>query len=297
MAAAEGMVQVVLPAERGDILDRNGEPLADSVDGMMVVADPSHDRGRRRRSWRSSSPPGSTSTTSHPRRSCATEDSRFEYIARRVPSTQGHRRRRGRRARPASAASPPRRDPIRDYPAGDVAANLVGFMGTDEPLGGFERTFDAQLAGKDGSARYEVGGGNRIPLGDSTIKQPVNGQRPAHHHRPRPAVVHPAGPAPDRRGLRRRVRLRGRDGQPHRRAPGRWPTTRRSTPTRRLESPKEDLGSRAMSDVYEPGSVEKVLTLSALIDAGKVTPRTRLDGARLAGPRGHRRSTTGSRTA
>jgi cell division protein FtsI (penicillin-binding protein 3) len=31
-----------------------------------------------------------------------------------------------------------------------------------------------------------------------------------------------------------------------------------------------------MSDVYEPGSVEKVLTLSSLIDAGRVTPRTRL---------------------
>ena len=31
-----------------------------------------------------------------------------------------------------------------------------------------------------------------------------------------------------------------------------------------------------MTDVYEPGSVEKVLTLSSLIDAGKVTDRTRL---------------------
>ena len=39
MAAAEGAVDGVLPAERGDILDRNGEPLAESVDG--------HD-GRRR---------------------------------------------------------------------------------------------------------------------------------------------------------------------------------------------------------------------------------------------------------
>ncbi|MGZ8745021.1 MAG: peptidoglycan D,D-transpeptidase FtsI family protein, partial [Nocardioides sp.] len=36
------------------------------------------------------------------------------------------------------------------------------------------------------------------------------------------------------------------------------------------------LNSKAMSDVYEPGSVEKVLTAAALLDAGKVTPRTRI---------------------
>jgi cell division protein FtsI (penicillin-binding protein 3) len=42
------------------------------------------------------------------------------------------------------------------------------------------------------------------------------------------------------------------------------------------ESPKADRGSRAMSDVYEPGSVQKVLTVAGLLDAGLVTPRTRL---------------------
>ena len=31
-----------------------------------------------------------------------------------------------------------------------------------------------------------------------------------------------------------------------------------------------------MGDVYEPGSVEKVLTASSLIDAGKVTPTTKI---------------------
>jgi cell division protein FtsI (penicillin-binding protein 3) len=39
------------------------------------------------------------------------------------------------------------------------------------------------------------------------------------------------------------------------------------------EADKEDLGSRAMNDTYEPGSVEKVLTMSSLIDAGKAYPR------------------------
>jgi cell division protein FtsI (penicillin-binding protein 3) len=36
------------------------------------------------------------------------------------------------------------------------------------------------------------------------------------------------------------------------------------------------LGARSLRDVYEPGSVEKVLTMASLIDAGRVTPRTHL---------------------
>ena len=39
-ARAVGAVQEVLPATRGAITDRNGEPLAESLDGMMIVADP-----------------------------------------------------------------------------------------------------------------------------------------------------------------------------------------------------------------------------------------------------------------
>src|SRR6476619_2993154 len=47
LAASEGgTVTVQLPATRGDILDRNGKPLAASVDGRMVVADPSMTRAR-----------------------------------------------------------------------------------------------------------------------------------------------------------------------------------------------------------------------------------------------------------
>ena len=42
-----------------------------------------------------------------------------------------------------------------------------------------------------------------------------------------------------------------------------------------LEADEDDLGSRAINDAYEPGSVEKVLTVASLIDAGKA-PRARV---------------------
>ena len=40
MAAQDGSVPIVLPATRGQITDRNGQPFAQSVAGKMIVADP-----------------------------------------------------------------------------------------------------------------------------------------------------------------------------------------------------------------------------------------------------------------
>ena len=97
MAADEGMVDVILPAERGDILDRNGEPLADSVDGLMVVADPpmTADRAPEIAKFLSTRLQIDYFSTLERLR---VEDSRFQYIARQVPASLANvrgRRRRG----------------------------------------------------------------------------------------------------------------------------------------------------------------------------------------------------------
>ena len=145
-------------------------------------------------------------------------------------------------------------------------------MGTDEPLAGFERTFDAQLAGTDGSARYQVGGGNRIPLGESTVVEPVDGQ---DLHTTLDLDLQWYA----QRVLRQTVEDAGADSgfavvmdsqTGELLALADHPTFDASDP---LVAAKEDLGSRALNDVYEPGSVEKVLTVAGLLDAGKVTPR------------------------
>ncbi|HEU5035995.1 MAG TPA: penicillin-binding protein 2 [Nocardioides sp.] len=273
MAAEEGLVQVELPAERGDILDRNGEPLADSVDGEMVIADPALTAAKAPQLARflyKRLDVDYVTTLNRLRE----PGSRYEYIARRVPSTVADAVVDAAKAHGYEGLDT-QRDPLRDYPAGDVAANLIGFMGTDEPLAGFERTFNTLLSGQDGSARYEVGGGNRIPLGDQTVTEPVNGQDLRttidldlqwYTQRVLRQTVEDA-----RAESGFAVVMDSRTGEILALADD--PTFDANAPT---ESPKEDLGSRAMQDVYEPGSVEKVLTVSSLLNEGLVTPRTKI---------------------
>ncbi|TGN67005.1 penicillin-binding protein 2 [Nocardioides eburneiflavus] len=277
MAAAEGAARVTLPAERGDILDRNGIPLADSVKGKMVIADPALTADRAPElatllSERLSIDYFKALTALEGRN----EGSRYEYVARRVPSTLAG----DTLAAVEDAGFEGIRledDPIRAYPAGDVAANLLGYMGTDEPLGGFERTFDKQLAGVDGEATWQSnsGKGVRIPLRESTLKAAQNG-------------------APLRTTIDRDLqwftqKVLAQTVQQYRAESGAAvvmdtrtgevlaladvPTFDANEPTEAAST--DDLGSRAMSDTYEPGSVEKVLTAAALIDAGKAFPRQR----------------------
>jgi cell division protein FtsI (penicillin-binding protein 3) len=273
-ARAEGVVTVTLPATRGSITDRNGVPLADSADGLMLVADP-------KVTARNAGP---IATILARRLGVDYFDvltrlrkpyGHFQYLARRVPATEARSVLKEIEDHHYKGVDV-RRDPVRTYPAKDVAANLVGFMNEAGQAGeGAELMFDRLLAGKDGRATYEVGGGNRIPLGDNSTVQPHSG--------------HDLTLTIDRdvqwftqRVLRDAVQgSRAKTGSAvvmdthtgELLALADYPTFDANQPTL---SPKADLGSRALRNVYEPGSVEKVLTSSSLIDAGKVTPNTRI---------------------
>ena len=274
LAASEGgTVTVELPAGRGRILDRDGKPLADSVDGRMVVADPSltrpvaHDLAR---FLARHLHVDYFQTLSALRQ----KNSRFAYIARRVPAALALSVVDQARAAGYKGLDT-RDDPVRSYPDHDVAANLVGFMGTDGPLAGLELAFNRQLAGTAGSETYEVGAGNRIPLGHSTVV-------PAHNGTDLHTTIDEDLQWYTQRVLRQTVLgARGDSGfavvmDSHSGeilSLADYPTYDATNPQ---ASPASDRNSLAMTSPYEPGSVEKVLTLSSLIDAGKVTDRTRL---------------------
>lgn len=274
MAAREGVQDVVLPAERGAITDRNGVELATSVDGSMIVADPqmTRDQAADIATYLAHELDLDYFETLEALRR---EGTRFQYVARRVPSTLARKAVDELEERGIKGLSI-RRDPMRDYPARDVAANLIGFLGEDEPLAGMERTFDNLLAGKDGEATYEVGNGNKIPLGDHTEVEPVNGKdleltidRDVQWYVQRVLRATVRGAQGDS-GVA--MVMDTRTGELL--AFADYPSYDANKP---FAVKKNRYVSRAASDVYEPGSVQKVLTMASLLDAGKITPRSRIE--------------------
>ncbi len=278
-AQRAGQVSIELPAKRGRILDRNGVALAESVAGLMIVADP-------------------TRTTPYAegiakiladrlnldyfdlldKLKKKNDSVRFVYVARRIPSTLASSVMDDLRKREYPGLDT-RSDPLRTYPAGDVGANLIGLIGERSAKkvegAGLELTFDKLLAGKDGSETYEVGGGNRIPLGENSRVSPVNGKdlrltidRDVQWYSQR--VLREAV---QRAGAKSgaAVVLDSRTGELI--ALADYPTF---DPNRPDQASVGLLNSRGLGDVFEPGSVQKVLTAAALLDAGKVTPTTRI---------------------
>ncbi len=273
-AKAVGAVQEILPATRGSITDRNGIPLAESLDGLMIVADPT----------KTKDDAAAIATVLMDRlglnyiqtvKNLRWKGTHFRYLARRVPSTEAtavvdYLRSKGYKGLDT------RRDPLRRYPSGDVAANLVGFTNAlGKPAEGAELLFDKLLSGKDGSATYDVGGGNRIPLGDNSVVDPQDGKdltltidRDVQWYTQRVLrqTVEDAGAESGSA-----IVMDTRTGELL--ADADFPTY---DPNELVQKDRNRLGARSFRDIYEPGSVEKVLTSAALMDSHKVTPLTRL---------------------
>jgi cell division protein FtsI (penicillin-binding protein 3) len=276
-ARAAGAVQEILPATRGSITDRNGNPLAQSLDGVMIVADPTKTRDDAAQiASVLQQRLGLDYIDLVENLSWPDPEVRFRYVARRLPSTKAETVVQ-ELSNEGFRGLDTRRDPLRSYPAGDVAANLVGWTNDGgDGSDGAELLLSRVLAGKDGSSTYDMGGGNRIPLGDNSVVEPVDGQDVA-------LTIDRDVQWYVQRVLRQTVEdVSGESGSAvvidsttgQLLALADYPTFDPNTVSSGIDEAR--LGSRALRDVYEPGSVQKVLTMASLIDAGRVTPRTRL---------------------
>jgi stage V sporulation protein D (sporulation-specific penicillin-binding protein) len=286
-ARNEHFGQQEVRAPRGAILDRNGYPLATTVDAWDVLID--------RDVWRDAGVARAAADAVAPILGMQAEDLVNE--ARRDEdgyylAYAGLDFEKGKALEDLTA--PGLRlvsTSARFYPEGDLASTLIGFVGRDQHgLTGIERDFDADLGGQPGTVYFERDSiGNPIAIGQERIgKKPVpGGNIRLTLDRYVQRIVE--------RELDARIAANGALGgtiivmDPKSGAilaMASRPGFRLSELRLRGDLDLALLRNRAVTDLYEPGSVFKTLTAAAAVDLGLVGPETTYNdtGVAYAGP-------------
>jgi cell division protein FtsI (penicillin-binding protein 3) len=253
---------VELSATRGRIVDRSGDILAVSTPVKSVWAIPEDARLA----------PGQARALAAllemdvgelNRRLAAEKD--FVFVRRQIPPDTAEK---------VAALGLPgihqQREYRRYYPAGEVAAHMLGFTGVeDRGQEGIELALDAQLAGKPGSRRVIKDRLGRIVEDVESIRPPQDGkdivlaidakvQYLAHTHLRQALAEHRAKAG----GV---VVLDAKTGEVL--ALANLPSY---NPNNRVRLTGAQLRNRALTDVFEPGSTMKPFTVALALEKGKL---------------------------
>jgi cell division protein FtsI (penicillin-binding protein 3) len=178
-ASDERAGQVTLHASRGSILDRNGVPLAYTADAKDVVADPSLIEASNRADYARALAPMLSKPVAAVAKLLVPKSSqdRYSLLASELsPSTAQHidtLRTNGKRLAGIYAQATLQRL----YPGQTTGSNVVGLVQSDGVgAAGIECSFDQLLKGTDGSLRYEKDSvGNVNPAGPIKRKNAIDG--------------------------------------------------------------------------------------------------------------------------
>ena len=163
----------------------------------------------------------------------------------------------------------------RVYPQGTTTAALVGYL-TDagEPGGGVEWMMQKDLQGRPGSRTYEVGrDGTAIPAGQSTLTPAVDGEdvrltvNSSLQWYAQNALAQRIKSTKARAGTV--VIMNAKTGDLL--SVASYPTF---DPNTDVGAAGAQLDNKAFSDVFEPGSTAKIMTMAAALEEKTVTPST-----------------------
>ena len=267
LAESERRTTRVVPATRGSITDITGDALAVSVKAVDVVADQTLVVDPKRTA-EILAPLLQSDQAIIERRLTGTL--RFVYVKRLVSAYTWQR---------ILAAELPgifaNKATRRTYPGRASAGNILGFTGVDgHGLAGIEQLMDSVLAGKDGVARYERDpAGRPIPDTMARTQPPVRG---SDVRLTLDRDVQWAAEAELAAAVKKAkadygtvVVMDPRTGDIIAQA-----TVPSVNPAAPGKSPAGLRGNRAISDIYEPGSTSKMMTMAAVLDSGKANPRS-----------------------
>lgn len=262
---------VAMPAHRGMITDRHGEPLAISTPVSSVGADPGTLLLQRQALPELARLLGTSA--GQLRQTLASRVNReFIYLKRQVDPALAAR---------ITALGVPgltlTREFRRYYPAAEVTAHLVGFTNVDD-VGqeGVELAYERELRGEPGAKRVVKDRLGRFVENIESIRQPRDG---------RTVTL-----AIDRRLQHLAYRELKAAVQAHRARAGSLVVVDSRTgevlamanqpsynPNNRAALKTEQLRNRAATDLFEPGSTIKPFTIAAALESGAFEPGTPID--------------------
>ena len=263
--------EVTFAARRGAIFDRDGEPLAISVDLQTIYTDPALVEDPAAAAERLAPVLGQSVANVEEKLIGSPSWSRFEYLARQAQPALAAKVRRlnipGIFIRPEAK---------RVYPNGELASHVLGIVNIDgDGLAGVEVRYDDILRGRPGRMVLEQDpAGRALPQAEFTFERPTPGRSLF-------LTIDKDLQYFTELTLDEAVRDYGADGgvaivmRPRSGEILALANLPDFDPNRAGDYSDDALRNRALTDVYEPGSAYKIVTASAALNEGVVTPRTR----------------------
>ena len=258
--------EIEMPAHRGRIVDRIGEPLAISTPVKSIWAFP--DRSTPAPSMRAQLA-AALETTPQALAKKLDDGSEFVFLAKQVPPEVA--------ARIAALKIKGVHDQTeyrRFYPGGDTTSHILGFTG-DHDVGqeGMELTQQEWLGGKPGSRRVIINRRGEVVEDVESIRAPQAGRDLALAIDTRLQYLAfrelKAAIDANRAKAGGLVILDAQSGEIL--ALANWPTYNSNA---RNRVARDKMRNRALTDVFEPGSTLKPFTIASALDSGKVRPDT-----------------------
>lgn len=255
-------------AERGAVFDRSGHELALSVARETIYADPAMIRHPAEAAAALAPLVGVDELALRVRLS--QPNSRFQYVARTVEPDVADAVRE--LAIPGIGSYT---ESKRYYPSGDLAAPVIGMVGVDgNGLTGLEHVLDGTLAGTPGKKRVERDPTGTVLPGTERVVTPA---RPGDdvvltidrsvQFEAEQALVEQVTAASAKGGMAIVMDVQTGDVLAMASVDG----ATDATPTRPSAASSRN---RPVTDVFEPGSTNKVVTIASALEAGVVTPGT-----------------------
>jgi len=280
-ALSKRSIKMHTPAMRGQILDTNGQVLADSVERFTVSADPvaiqCYVKVKGECGWQgvyqaaADLSPRLGLDVARLTTLFTTPDTRYVIVAKDV--TPGEWRQIQALGVPGIAAE---RTSKRLYPTSMALGQLVGFVNqTDQTAaGGIELMLDGTLAGKAGTTVAERAQNGAVIPGSQRVDQPALDGRNVKltidsdiQWYTQNALAKQVTAVKAETGTA--VVLEVATGKI--RAAASYPTF---DPNDLSKATKDSLRNHAFQDAFEPGSTGKLMTMAAALELGVVTPDT-----------------------